>query len=849
VQPGATRRVHPGIVRGGCVDSGIVAAWISGRLSVLAIHRLEAHADGCAACLAVLAAIGRVCADPHSMEVQRTHGAPALAPWVLLSAAGAPAVGRYRLGGVLGSGGFGVVYEAEDVELHRGVAIKALFAAADPEHADALRTEARALASLSHPNVVQVYDVVETSGRLFLVMELVRGRTLRDWQRAATRSRAEILERYLAAAQGLVAIHDAGLVHADIKPDNVLVAEDGRVLVSDFGLARAAVAGQAGIAGTPRYMAPEQKAGRSIDARADQYGFCVALWEALFGGAPDEAPTREPPARLRAALRRGLAPDPAERWPSVRALVAALRDAERSRAGRWLVAASMGALVTTLGIGAAFADAPTPIPAPVAEATPPAAPPAAPEVAAEIEHAVQIRDGGDLVAAHALLLPLVHAGADVSVPLRVRARQELARTLAVMGFADQAKEHWTAAHESAVAHDADLLAAGIAIDLARHDAGYAESIERARVWLRTAEAELRRVEIDPAEHAELALVAAMITKTDGRIREAEEAFEAASKLPGADEITRVRLRIEWGGTLGRLGEHELGLAKIAEGHALCDAHDLGRTVERIELRRAAATLQQNLGRFDEAVKEMDLALDLAGEIHGLSRGHRSSLHGDLGVFHLQLNHRDDSERHLKEALELAPDSWTAHANLSIHYGKLACRRDVDVPGCDPDAADLGYAHELRALELAREAFGEDHPTFATMRANVARELLNRGELERAQDDLELSCAQLALHFGAEAHQLVNPLYGLVEANVRLGRREPAAAAAERLHAVAHGAAFASRKDAIAVLDYVVGRTLAWHEPPSERAAELMKSGRGFFGERPPDDFMLVDAWFQAPADG
>jgi tetratricopeptide (TPR) repeat protein len=330
------------------------------------------------------------------------------------------------------------------------------------------------------------------------------------------------------------------------------------------------------------------------------------------------------------------------------------------------------------------------------------------------------------------------------------------------------------------------------------------------------------------------------------MRDAADGFAAAAKLADADEPTRVRTQIEWARALGRLGEHDLGLAKINEGHRMCDANGLGHSLERIELRRTAATLMQNLGRFDGAVQEMDLALAQAAEMPGFALGHLSSLHSDLGVFHLQLNHRDESGMHLKKALELAPDSWTAHSNLSIHYGKLACRNDVPTPGCDPDARDLGYAHQLRALELARETFGEDHPTFATMRANVARELIERGETERAREYFELSCAQLALHFGAESHQLANPLYGLVEANVRLGRRDDAAAAAERLYTVAHGPAFASRKDAIAVLDYVVGRTLAWNDTPEGRETQLMKSGRDYFGETPPDDFMLIEAWFAGP---
>ncbi|HWB76194.1 MAG TPA: serine/threonine-protein kinase, partial [Nannocystaceae bacterium] len=325
----------------GCADSAIVAAWISNRLAPDALAELEAHADRCDACLHLLAAIGRVCADPRSREIHHTHGAPVLADWAVLAAAPGAAIGRYELVGVLGRGGFGVVYEARDRELGRDVAIKALFAAADAVNAAAIRSEARALAALNHPNVVRLYDVVETGARVYLVMELVRGTTMRAWQR--DRSDTEIVDGYLAAASGLSAIHDVGLVHADVKPDNLLVTHaDMRVLVTDFGLARAVATAAGDVAGTPRYMAPEQRAGARVSASADQYAWCVALWEALHRALPSERALRPTSARVRSVLRRGLAPQPSDRWPSMHALALALRHALRPSRRWWALAAGLG---------------------------------------------------------------------------------------------------------------------------------------------------------------------------------------------------------------------------------------------------------------------------------------------------------------------------------------------------------------------------------------------------------------------------------------------------------------------------------------------------------------------------
>jgi predicted Ser/Thr protein kinase len=256
----------------------------------------------------------------------------------------AAAFGRFRVLDRLGAGGMGVVYEAYDPDLARGVALKLVGVAAKDR--DTALAEAKALARLSHPNVVPIYDVGIERDHVYLVMELVRGKTLRDWP--AGRTVREILDVYGQAGLALAAAHRAGLVHRDFKPDNAIVGADHRVRVVDFGLACEADDPAHGIelprriAGTPRYMAPEIRAGAAITPAADQYSFCIALGETL-------PLAREPaPRRLAAILARGSAADPAARWASMAELLHALaRDPVRTRrraaAGLGLAAAIAGA--------------------------------------------------------------------------------------------------------------------------------------------------------------------------------------------------------------------------------------------------------------------------------------------------------------------------------------------------------------------------------------------------------------------------------------------------------------------------------------------------------------------------
>jgi len=324
----------------GCPDEADVLEFVEGRLASADTERMRTHVDGCAACRELVASLADVCLETAG-DPAEGHGAPEH----LLRGA---LIGRYTVLAREGAGGMGAVHSAYDPELDRKVALKLvrtdLLARGNPDELRArMAREAKAMARIRHPNVVAIYDVGTIGDELFIAMEFVEGTTLGVWTRAHPRTWREILAQYLQAGEGLAAAHRAGLVHRDFKPDNVLVGSDGRVCVGDFGLVRLhATAGEtapavpvghpdrlstATFVGTPAYMAPEQRAGQHVDARADQFSFCRALEEALF-----EDERAAAPAWLRAPLERGQRARPDERWPSMTELLHALRrDPVRTR--------------------------------------------------------------------------------------------------------------------------------------------------------------------------------------------------------------------------------------------------------------------------------------------------------------------------------------------------------------------------------------------------------------------------------------------------------------------------------------------------------------------------------------
>jgi serine/threonine protein kinase/tetratricopeptide (TPR) repeat protein len=405
------------------VEDDAITAFVAGDMPHDEQSVIRAHLDQCAECCALVLHVVKQRAPEAPSDVGTTlavGSAPDNVPRSVLHAGAT--IGPYVIERLLGAGGMGIVYAARDPRLDRLVALKLIRPqhAARSQLADRLRRESKALARLSHPNVTVIYELGTSGDEIYVAMEYVAGRTLRAWLAELRREPRAILDAFIRAGRGLAAAHAAGLVHRDFKPDNVLIGDDGSVKVTDFGLARiagnmvptddpavdphsatlpvaarpgeagpfdphsatlpvAARPGEAGAAkrvaaeeltltgaavGTPAYMAPEQFGQETVDARADQFAFCVTLYEALYGARPfagntiDELRTavrrgielpRAPhlPRAVRRGLIRGLAAAPEQRFGSIEELLASLAP----RRGRLALA------VITIAAGASIAGA------------------------------------------------------------------------------------------------------------------------------------------------------------------------------------------------------------------------------------------------------------------------------------------------------------------------------------------------------------------------------------------------------------------------------------------------------------------------------------------------------------
>ena len=757
-----------------CPDEDVFVAFIGGELEAGEREGLERHLDACPTCAELLAQLARsplVSARSDADTVDAD--APPLLPRRLLAG---ESVGRYVIERELGAGGMGVVYVARDPELDRQVAIKLLRPrlAEGAAGQERLLAEARTLAALSHDNVVQVFDVGTHADQVYVAMELVVGANLRQWRTQAKPDWRDALRVCTAAGEGLAAVHRAGINHRDVKPSNVLVADDGRVVLIDFGLAGAQSRTPShDLVGTPGYIAPEQLEGEPPDPRGDQYAFCVLLHETLFGARPfDEDGERvnvergRVPASVVAAIDRGLYPRPDERFPDMPALLAALRI--RRRATPVVVSAAV------LGTAAA--------------------------ALLWLQPEDECGAAEDHVAA-------MWAGR------RSQAAEAFART--ELSFADATWRHtsdnvdawtegWTAAYADACETGGEQLDARMAcLHRARRRVGavigmFADAdrdavIEASKLSLPDVDA-CRDAAVTPpdpqVEQAYDRIAAAEAEFARGRfdaaLSRAQEVHATAAALRDAELAAAAAL------SLGR-AEGKTGAYDDAERHLLEASAGEGRTAVRalLELvwldgyerlafddarrhaRHANAGLQR-LGDDPELRADLDYRTGWieikAGDaalarthFEAAARGHTEAMdlaadHSAVGVALLQLADLDGAKSAMTRSRELAESALgPEHPDLIPIFSNIGVAQLTE-----GNVAEAEKTYR-RLIGIATEAFGEEHALPGRLRINLGTVLSERGRFAAAQREFEVAGKVLESALGPEHPELARALNGLAEA--------------------------------------------------------------------------------------
>jgi tetratricopeptide (TPR) repeat protein/predicted Ser/Thr protein kinase len=773
-----------------CPDDNLLVAMDA--LDPARFAEIEVHIDSCEHCRKIVAAAiaGRTLAvgtPPVDDE------ADALAAVVDVSIGG-----RYVIEAVLGRGGMGTVYLARDRTLDRDVALKLHRAGSG---SDRLQREALAMAKLAHPNVVTVFEIGSVDDRMYVAMEYVRGETLRGWLRAAPRGWREIVDMLAQAGAGLAAAHAAGLVHRDFKPENVLVGEDGRPRVSDFGLARVGAGRdsrpsgawggsltQSGtILGTPAYMAPEQLAGATVDARCDQFAFCVVAWECLFGTRPFagttlaaledailrrdlQRPARgDVPPRVREVIERGLAVEPSARWADMPALLAALRAAATPRTKKYVAAALAGAVIVGAGAVAAVSVAGERRRAAECDA------------AAGAMHAVF--GPGQRVAMQAAFIATGSPVAAISFERAAKVLDEYSDKLALQaravcgGLNEPAS--MTAARRACLADRKAELGALVEL-MSKPDAGLVQRAPSA-AWaifepapctdpsmlLARPHAPARR---SPEQVAQLGRVKALADA--GRYREA-----AALAAPLVDQararedrhlelaaliaLASARVEIEPPATVAPLFQEAVQLAE-----------SLGRDLDAAGALWALANLSAvELQQYGPAHQYIALARAKLERLGGGNLGVRGELLVTEAQVLLDENRLGEADKVMQQAVA------TLEQALGPHHPKVGAALGTLSQILRARHAD-SLAVSQRTYEIFQGAYGPDHPTSAGAEMNLAQALMEAERYAEARERLQHADAVFAKVFG-DVHPVRAAIAGNLAAIEQLQGNLDAAIAADR----------------------------------------------------------------------
>lgn len=670
------------------------------------------------------------------------------------------AIGRYVVEHELGRGGMGVVYAARDPELDRAVAIKLVRPGARRDvgaATDALLDEARVLAQLNDPNVVQIFDVGRHEADVYLAMELVAGETLAAWLSSSPRSLPEVLAAFTAAGRGLSAAHRQGIVHRDFKPANVLVGTDGRVRVVDFGLATADASGTStsgssggrNVRGTLGYMPPEQQRGDVTDARSDQYSFCVALHVGVTGGPPvigesggvTAVPTATLSPQLAAVIARGLSADPEARWPTMESLLAALEPPRRRK--RWLVPAVAAsvigvAIVATRGSNTSVCRDPEAMLAEVWTRT------TADELrthfgASSLEYADDTADRVtrriDTWAADWTTRFREACDTDAPDPARVdclvERHDELRAAVAVLRGGDDS----TLERAIGVVNNLGVPSACTepTQDTLVPPVGAASEVERIRGSYRDARAQAKA----------------------GRITDARTTLDAVQH--DAEALGWDPLRAEVMVLVAELHAEE-GHADVAAGE-LEQAFLFAQSCGHDKWARHAATLLVHL--FGNTLHEDTEAQRWAREALALTERtastptERAQLLHSIGAMHEHASRFPEARAAFAEGLALREGTLEPdHPNLAASHNSMGI---VDMRSGSLDDA---LEHATLAVDIGRSAYGDHHPQLALYLANKGSVLLTRREHRAGREAMEEATAIREATLGVDHPMLAYSVHTL-----------------------------------------------------------------------------------------
>jgi tetratricopeptide (TPR) repeat protein len=781
-------------------------------------------------------------------------------------------IGRYVLLERVGSGGMGVVYAAYDPELDRKVALKLMHAEVVDEVARRrLMREAQAMARLQHPNVIAVHDVGEHEGRVFIAMDFVDGGTLKSWL-STPRSWREVLQVLVPAGHGLAAAHRQGLVHRDFKPDNVMIAMTGdvpeRVCVMDFGLARPTAAIESGAApdgssssalsllitrdtqllGTPAYMAPEQHAGKPLDHRADQFAFCVTLYEALYGDRPfaetslaeltisitagrvREAPAgAKVPTWLRRALVRGLAPLPDDRYPSMDALLTTIGSEPAARRG-WIIGGASVVAVALAGLGVWSIDRARTRSA--CEAADPRielawnddrkAQLAATFGALEVPYAADT---------HARLEPLVDGYVQRWSELRTQVclerdvdgtRSDLAARLADDCLASRARE-LAAMVDTLIAGTGDIAMSGIgmATRLRELDRCVDDAWNLART--RPPDDPATLAAVSRAEGAVHRATAAMdVGDSDRATALAEEALVEAKASGWLPIIATVH------GLQGSIadvrGEHDRSVTLLRE--AYLESVEAGADEQAIQFANDLCfVIGTRHARFDEGLLWGQVAQRLVARLGLQDTVLDGKAHECFGSVHQTRGAYAEALSSFERMLEInEAELGSDHPNVATSLNNVGAAHEMLG---DLDDAAKAYG---RALELRKAVFGPQHPAVALTLNNVANVDAQRGEFDRALEAYRTSVAITQDAYGANHPQLAAALNNVALVHLLRGEHAQAVTVGERALAKWEAAVGPDHPSVAASLQvlgnaHIEGGKPAAAIPIFERALKILEDAR------------------------